>query len=170
MYQQSSAASPFEPSIRRVLYFDLPAESGALGGTHVDSFGASRDLVVLLEAAVDLRRAAWSRHEHLRPGSVDRGHGEVDAILDSARMRDDGDVVSRGQRGDAPQLGQSAAPVNVGLPDGGRVVLQQVPEAVAEIDVLAGGDARGLDGLSQPAETFEVVGRQAFLHPVDAIG
>ncbi len=69
----------------------------------------------------------------------------MDGIVRAAAVRDDGDIVRSRQRADAPQLGEPAAPVNVGLPDGGGAVLEQLAEAVARVFVLAGDNARGFD-------------------------
>ena len=73
----------------------------------------------LLEAAVDLRRAARGRHEHLAPRAVGCGHDEMRRAATPTAVRDDRDVVGRGQRRDPPQLRQPAAPVHVGLPEVG---------------------------------------------------
>ena len=55
-----------------------------------------------------------------------RRHDEVHAIAGAAAVRDHRNIIGRRQRPDPPQFGQSTAPVNIGLPDGGRSMLEQL--------------------------------------------
>ncbi len=52
---------------------------------------------------------------------------------------------------------------------GGAVGLQQPPEAIACVLMLARDDARGLDGRVQASEALIVVRLHALLHPVHPV-
>src|SRR5204862_4713504 len=110
-------------------------EAGAIGGANVDAFGPARHVIVLFEAPVHLGRTARRRDEQLTPRTVRRCHHEVDAVEGAARVRDHGYVVRSGQRGDPAQFGESATPVDVRLPNGRAVHLEEAPEAVARVFV-----------------------------------
>lgn len=75
-------------------------------------------------------------------------------------MRDHRDVVRRGERNDAARLGEPAHPRDVRLQDVGALLLQELPEAVAGVLVLAARHHRRAHGTLHVGVALVVVRRQ----------
>src|SRR5207302_1399024 len=86
------------------------AEAGAVGGSHVNSLGAARDLMFLLEPVVNLLRSTGPRQKHFAPRGVFVGEDEMGRTTAPASVRNDGNLAGSSQHIDPTQLGQSTAP------------------------------------------------------------
>ena len=102
-------------------------------------------------------------HQEVRHGGADmgRGHG-ADRRGDVVRR--EGDVVDLGQVGDLAALREPAAFRDVGHDDVDRLLLDQLAETVAQIEILAGADRRG-GGALDLAHGVDVLGRHRLLEP-----
>src|SRR3954469_9098763 len=117
--------------------FYLPSKSGTIRRAGINAFRSARNLVVFFESLVNFVGAAGRGHECLDPRAVDGGVREVNAIERAAHMRNDRNVISRSKGCNAAQLSHPSAPMHVGLPDIGTVVLKKLPEGKARILVFA---------------------------------
>ena len=79
-------------------------------------------------------------------------------------MRSEWHVVHLGQVGDLPALGQAAALRDVRHDDVGGLLLKQIPEAMAEIEVFADADGRPR-GLRDLGQCVDVLGRYRLFKP-----
>ena len=59
--------------------------------------------------------------------------------------------------------------MNVGLPDRPHPMFEQLPKTIARVFVLARHDAGAFDLSRKPPESFVVVRRQAFFHPIHTL-
>src|SRR4051794_14639393 len=150
-------------------HFNIPSESRTIRGARINAFRSARNVVVFFESLVNFIGAAGRRHECLDPGAVHGGVCEVNAIERAAYMRNDRDVISRSEGGNAPQLGHPSAPMHVGLPNSRAVVLEKLTEGEPGILVFARYNTCRFDGCANAAEPCIIPGLKALFHPINAI-
>ena len=89
------------------------------------------------------------RGEKFRHRRIQAGHDDV-IIVHLAGVRNDGNGIRLGQRGDLARLGDAADAVGVELDVVQRAGLEQVAKTVSRVFVLAAGDGDAAVAISTP--------------------
>src|ERR1700748_2209024 len=135
-------------------------EAGAGGQCNVRSFGDEWIAfeVVIVAHLVDEVLAEWEGHGRLACNDV---YSSAQAVA----VRDDRDIVQRGDGADAKQFRGASAPLGIGLDYGKASCLQVTLDLPSSVEVLARGDGNGCAAMHN-GEALNLFGVSRFFDPV----